>query len=328
MKQTTTIYKLLFLPVALLLAGCTDYEADTVDTPEILFRTGVTQVTEGTRAITYDSVEELEAERSFTCAVYDAGTPTPMPFISPTRVDWTGSGNLWEFSDGKHKWPKQGSLDFFAFFPADMPFTHSLGTPSTTTVSYSPTPTLTCIGMPVDNIPNNSTVDLTPSDNTKEFVYAIAKGLSQDGNGETGVRLDFKHVFARLKFTLSADNGTNVTVNRITIPDVYCNGTCTLGDSPSWSVDPSTDDLVITGTSATATYLVIPYDYSYNKTVKKTITVNATWHGWTELTKDVSTDVYINWELGTNNTYKLYTYKLTLDNYVLQVDKEKYTEQW
>ena len=309
MKQTTTIYKLLFLPVALLLAGCTDYEADTVDTPEILFRTGVTQVTEGTRAITYDSVEELEAQGSFTCAVYDAGTP--MPFISPTRVDWTGSGNLWEFSDGKHKWPKQGSLDFFAFFPADMPFTHSLGTPSTTTVSYSPTPTLTCKNLPVE---------LSPSDNTKEFVYAIAKGLSQDGNGETGVHLQFKHVFARLKFNLSAANGTNVTINSIKIPGICRNGICTLGDTPSWSEDlDNSGNLVITGTSGTATYLVIPHNYG-----PTTITFNATWHGWTELTKDVSVSVNLNWELG-----KSYNYEIkALQDYVLKVDVTKYTEQW
>lgn len=292
---------LLFIPAALLLAGCSSDDGGSGDTSKILLRTGVTEVTEGTRASTYDVVADLEAEGSFTCAAYEAGTTTP--FISPTRVDWTGSGNVWEFSDGEHRWPRKGSLDFFAYFPATLPDYAS--------VSYSPSAsTLTCTNLPVA---------LTPEDGTKEFVYAIAKGQSQNDHIESGVSLYFKHVFARLKFDLSAANGTNVTVNSITIPGVYRNGTCILGDSPSWSGLDNTGDLVITGTSATATYLVIPNNY-----VTKTITVNATWNGWTEnITKDVTASVDIDWMLGYS-----YTYELTLDNYVLQVNAEKYTEQW
>ena len=73
-----------------------------------------------------------------------------------------------------------------------------------------------------------------------------------------------------------------------------------------------------TGTTETTHFVVIPKDYG-----SKTLTVNATWDDWSNVTMDVTANVDFNWEPG-----KKYTYNLTLAKYILIVDTQKFTEQW
>ena len=321
MKKGKTYIGLLLLTAGLL-AGCSGDSASSIEPEPQDTKTGIKinadvwRVMEGTRATTYDNQAALQTEGSFTCGVYTENTTTA--YVSPTAVDWNGAPtSQWLFSDGKHYWPSTGNLDFFAYMPATKPdyvsaVTYAVnGTPA-------PAPFLTCANMPIT---------LTPADATKEFIWALTTGQNKAGQGASGVTMNFKHPFARIKFKLSTESGTNVKVNSITIPAVYRDGTCTLTGTSStavsaWSsLSDNAGDLVITGDPATNNdmfYLVIPNNYG-----SKTLTVNATWNDWSNVTKNVTASVAFNWEPGYS-----YTYTLTLSKYALVVSTEKYTEQW
>ena len=327
MKRTKrNTYLWLLLATMLLLVTPGIFSAcssdDPIPTPnnapdsEILMDASVWQVMEGTRATTFDNDAALRGETGgFKCAIYYENTTNQ--YLDYTTVNWSGSQWLW--SDGKHYWPPSDNLDFFAYMPATKPSYVSsitnaiIGTGS----GNEPQPYFTCANLPLT---------LTPIDATKEFIWALTRGQNKTDNA-SGVTMNFKHPFARIKFKLSAASGTNVTVNSITIPGVYPNGKCTLAGTGNtatctWSnLSDSSNNLIISGTPATnddAVYLVIPNDYG-----SKTLTANATWSDWSTATKNVSTSVVFNWEAGNS-----YTYTLTLSKEGLIVDTSKYTEQW
>ena len=317
--MTTLLATMMLLATGFIFSACsTDDPIPTPNTApdsEISLNADVWQVMEGTRATTFDNASRLQAEASFTCAIYNENTPDQ--FLSYTTVVWSGSQWLW--NDGKHYWPTSGNLDFFAYMPA------SANNPGYVSVTYAivggeygdePRPYFNCTNLPIS---------LTPTDATKEFIWALTRGQNRTDNA-SGVTMNFKHPFARIKFKLSAASGTNVTVNRITIPGVNRNGHCILSGTGStatstWESLTNSGNLVISGTPATnddAVYLVIPNNYG-----TKTLTVNATWSDWGTATKDVSANVNFNWEVGNS-----YTYSLTLSKEALIVNEEKYTEQW
>lgn len=302
--QLQLLATLLLLITAFVLSACSSDDTNTTpnaaNDSEIRFDVGVWNMMEGTRATFYTDAQ-LQNE-GFMCAAYNAGDVTE--YISPVEVNW--DGDSWEFEGGKRYWPASGSLDFFAYSPQTPPAYISGSTYTT-----ARTPQFTCNDLPTT---------LTPTDATKEFVWALTAGQSKAGQGASGVAMTFQHPFARVKFKLSAASGANVTVNRITIPYVCCDGTYTYGTG--WSSQADNDqDLVISGNPATnddAAYLVIPNNYG-----SKTLTVNATWSDWGTATKDVSANVDFSWEAGYS-----YTYTLTLSKEALIVDVNKYTEQW
>lgn len=317
---TMLLVALLLSATVCMLTACSS--DDTIPTPnntpasEILMDANVWQVMEGTRATTFDNDAALRGETGgFKCAIYYENTTNQ--YLDYTTVNWSGSQWLW--SDGKHYWPPSDNLDFFAYMPATKPSYVSsitnaiIGTGS----GNEPQPYFTCANLPLT---------LTPIDATKEFIWALTRGQNKTDNA-SGVTMNFKHPFARIKFKLSAASGTNVTVNSITIPGVYPNGKCTLAGTGNtatctWSnLSDSSNNLIISGTPATnddVVYLVIPNNYG-----SKTLTANATWSDWSTATKNVSTSVVFNWEAGNS-----YTYTLTLSKEGLIVDTSKYTEQW
>ena len=135
----------------------------------------------------------------------------------------------------------------------------------------------------------------------------------------------FKHPLALIKFVITAASGTNVQINSISISDLYSSGTCTYnGTAMTWSGQSGSTAMTIAqelkrgGTTETTPFVVIPNNYG-----SKTLTVNATWDDWSNVTMDVTANVDFNWEPG-----KIYTYNLTLAKYILIVDTQKYTEQW
>lgn len=157
----------------------------------------------------------------------------------------------------------------------------------------------------------------------KEFIYALTTGQNKADQGASGVTMTFKHPFARVCFKLSAESGTNVTVNSITIPNLYTGGTFT--HSSGWASPTGDTDLVISGNPAgnpatgDSYYLVIPNNYG-----TKTFSVNFTWKEWDEdHNTTFTTPLDINWQAGYS-----YTYKLTITKDDLKVDIEKFTEQW
>lgn len=282
---------------------------------EIRFNPGVWNFMEGTRAATFNSNEDLQAG-TFKCYAYEDGTTNL--YIDGSTVSY--SVDQWLFDDGKHYWPVSGALNFFAFMPADLEntsctFDQTAYDSSTNPDGYSEdSPRIVCTNLPV--------AITKGSDASKELVVAYTANQSKTGQGASGVTLTFKHPFAKVKFKLAAASGTNVKVNSITIPSIKRNGIFAFnGTTPEWTLSGDDADFVLSGNPATdddAFYLVIPSNYG-----SKTLTVNATWSDWSNVTKDVSADVTFNWTAGYS-----YTYTLTLSKYALTVSTEKYTEQW
>lgn len=135
----------------------------------------------------------------------------------------------------------------------------------------------------------------------------------------------FKHPFALIKFVITEASGTHVKINSVSIADLKTSGKCTYnGTEMTWSGQSGSADISIAqelkrgGTTETTPFVVIPNNYG-----SKTLTVNATWDDWSNVTVDVTANVDFNWEPG-----KIYTYNLTLAKYILIVDTQKYTEQW
>lgn len=328
MKQSILFFQklCLLLSAILLLAGCSgsdseEQEKDGDSQPEIRLNAEVWNMMEGTRATTYDDLAALQAG-TFKCYAFVDGETTQ--YISGSTVSYSASE--WTFDDGKHYWPATGALNFLAYMPHDL---------ANTCCTIDPTAYVNpgnldgysedCARVVCTNLP----VEITKGiDTTKELLIAYAAQQDKAGSVPAKqstpgkVALTFKHPFAKVRFVLSAASGTNVKVNSITIPAIKNNGSFTFdGSTTTWTPNGDYANLVISGNPATdndAVYLVIPNDYG-----SKTLTVNATWDDWSNVTTNVSASVNFNWTAGYS-----YTYTLTLSKYALKVDTEKYTEQW
>lgn len=290
---------------AALLSGCSGDDSpnqannNNEKDSEIRLNAEVWRVMEGTRATTYDG--STITSEPFKCYAYNDGGTSP--YLDGLTVSY--SAGQWSFDAGRQVWP-DNALDFFAYMPATKP---DYITELTYAVSGEPTaphPYFTC--------------DMTQTVN-KEFIWALTTGQNREDQGASGVTMTFKHPFARIYFQLSNESGSSVTINSITISgeDFYTTGTCTFdGTTSTWSDKDNQGSL---GPLAIGIpYIVIPNDYGSSKT----ITVNATWDEWGTFTTGVtSSPLTINWQAGYS-----YTYTLTLSKYALNVDVNKYTEQW
>ena len=315
-------YIALCLLVTLLASACSKDGADGNEVTnrneakkEIGIKPDVWKMAEATRATTYDNSALVSS--GFKCTAYNAGTATVNTDanINGTSVTWSDS--RWVFYGGSRYWPTSGDLDFFAYAPTSPSYvavTYAVaGTPA------AAAPHFTCSDLPLS---------LTPSDATQEFIWALTTGQNKADQGESGVTMTFRHPFARVKFKRSASSSANVTVNSITIPAIYRDGTCTLTGTgntatSTWSgLDDNDDGLVITGSPATSDdtfYLVIPNNYG-----SKTLSVAITWKEWdVEYSETLTAPLTINWAAGYS-----YTYSLTITKNDLKVDVEKFTEQW
>lgn len=314
--------------LAVMLAACsnsdsTDDSTGTSPQNEIRLRADVWHVMQGTRATTYDNNAALQAE-SFKCFAYNGGTTTA--FINGSDVSYADS--KWAFTDGKKYWPATGSLDFFAYMPAEKPAYISA-------VSYTAarTPTITCTSLPM--------TAATQGADLKEFVWAITTGQNKTDQGESGVTIKFLHPFARIDFKLSASH-PNIIINSITLKGIQNNGTCTLnGTTSTWTPSGDATDFEMTLTGDAATFnnnpntpqpiggyaesahtsiplLMVPQTWAGE------IKVNATWDKWgLPSTQTVSTTIPTTWAAGYS-----YTYTLTINEADLIVNTAKYTEQW
>lgn len=320
MKRTNGHIGIVLLLAAGLLAGCAgsgdEPTAGGGESPkEIRLTPNVWRVMDGaaarqqggTRATTFDNPTALQTEASFKCSAYEAGTTTG--YFTGANVAWNDRiSDDWAFTTAKY-WPAPVSnavpavypfdLDFFAYMPATPP-------------AYITAVTYTTARSPQFTCNMTQTID-------KEFIWALTTAQNKDSNSGT-VDLDFKHPFARINFTLSPASGTHVTINSISIDgsNFYTTGTCTFdGSASTWSDKGGSASLG--SFSVNVPYLVIPNNYG-----SKTITVNATWDDWSDVTKNVTSGaVTINWQPGYS-----YTYTLTLREETLIVETTKYTEQW
>ena len=314
MKRTDGIFRFMVLLAAGLLAGCSGDDTSDAGTEatEIRFNADVWRVMEGSRATTYDNAAALQSEGSFTCSAYVAEGTTP--YISSSPVAW--NTDKWEFADGKHYWPAEGSLDFFAYMPATKP-SYIVGS-----ITYAvsgepavPAPQFTCAALPLSD---------TGQSSTKEFVYALTTGQSKAAQGATGVALNFKHPLARITLQWSAADHTGITINSIAFKNVMNSGTCVIDGTtgnPSWTPPGDAADFTADFTAADmgGPFLVVPQTFTGGNV---TIEVNATKEGDTEtFTATVATA----WAAGYSYTY---SFTLNFKAKELIIDTTKYTEQW
>lgn len=308
MRKVST-YKTMFtlLSAMILLAGCSGDDSFNGNESgnAIAFNTNVNGFF--SKASTYNSKDDLKTEGSFTCTAYNATTTTP--YIDASTVVWNDTendgANKWQFANGiKHGWPGASTLDFFAYMPAAKPsYITSISYPSARSAQF------------VCTLP-------TDQSSTKEFVCALATDKTK-ANSSTGVSMEFKHHFARLRFAMSDASGDNVTINSVTISGIKTTGTCTFNGTTSTWVTSGDDSYVrATAIDGTTPYLVIPNTYAAGAI---TITVNATWTGISNTTvnKTATNNKTITWEPGYS-----YLFSLKLSGDILIVDTEKFTEQW
>ena len=315
--------KILILTLAIgLLTACSTDDADSQQSEEgrqeeILLKTDVRQVMEGTRAATFDDDAALQREAQFTCVAYQANTTTV--YIPSTTVDWTSS-DQWAFNNGTdhYYWPETGNLDFFGY----MPVSHSNISSIAYTAAHNVT--FTCSGLPMTNTGQDSSL--------KEFMFGMA--LAQNsGNASSGVPLTFQHPFARIKLQLSASH-PDITINSITFKSIYNNGSYDHNASTKWTTSGTATDFVLTLTGTARIfnskpsspqqqigeyYIMIPQDWAGD------IEVNADCQFWGETKNypNLTTTVPTTWQPGYS-----YTYTFTISPDDLKVDITKFTEQW
>jgi len=343
MKQSVLFFQRisLLLSAVMLLAGCSgsdseEQEKGEVSQPEIRLNADSWQVMEHTRATTFDNASALQTEAHFTCTVYNANNTTT--YITATTVNWV-NGTEWLFSDGKHYWPSSGSLDFFAYMPAEKPS-------YITSIAYTTarSPQVTCTNLPMTNEGQGSSL--------KEFVYALTTDQNKEGQGVSGVTMKFYHPFARIRFQLSASH-PDIIINSITLKELKSGGTCTFSNTSgtpmfnastwsSWTPSDGTVNFVLSLAGDAATFNSNPasavpigaYSGGQHRSVDfimvpqtfaGDIEVNATWTDWGEsIAHTVSTSIpSLTWAPGTS-----YTYTFTITETDLKVDTEKFTEQW
>ncbi len=282
----------------------------TPENQEIKLNASVWQTMEGMRATTYVAGDVSDAFK-----VYAYFHNTTNNYINGEVVNYSGGVSSW--AGTPQRWPNSESLDFFAYMPTGLYYTYC--TFDHEAYANPGNPRIVCENLPVGIIHG--------TDDTQELVMAYTANQSKALHGASGVTMTFKRPFARIYFKLSDASGSAVSINSITISSIYNNGVCVMNGTLNpqtftWTPSGSTTDFTVSGTPATdaaACYLVIPQGNGD----PKTFTVNATWTDWSNVTKNVSANVAVDWQAGYS-----YTYTFTLSKYALKVDTSKYTEQW
>ena len=336
MKMKKPHYIYISMLAAILLAACSKDDGDSSQPAveekgrsEICVKTNVSNMQ--SRATTIDNTTlheydlKIDAYYNGTNGVFLDGVMLHYDSAEPAALKW----KFWDASEEEqlhYYWPFEGSktpegdlastLDFVGFCPFEKPA--YIGAPTydhTTGVSF------TC--------DMSSYMTIASQSSMQEFLVSVlnAQTLATQTAAGGAVPLVFKHPFALIKFVITAASGTHVQINNIRIGGLYTAATCTYdGTTMSWgSYDDETkatmtiaQTLKIGGTTETTPFVVIPKNYG-----TKTLTVNGTWDDWSAVTKDISTDISINWEPGC-----IYTYNLTVTPLALKVDVNKFTEQW
>lgn len=305
-----------------LLAGCAGSDENEIpgaDRQPILLNAGIQQITEGTRATTFDNATALQTERSFTCVAYNANTTTE--YISPTTVNWNSTTSQWEFNSGAshYYWPLPSTpggtypaLDFFAYMPNEANKPNYIGSLEYT-VDHNVT--FSC-----ENLPNSATGQTS----THEFVYDVATGRNKTNSGVSGVTLTFRHPFARIRMRWAEYDHSEITSLTIKLKNIKNNGSYNKDASPQWTPSGDNTDFTVTTLDANdadplTNYLVVPQDWTGE------IEVTASWNDWgdTPVAHTLTATVPTEWLPGNSYTY---TFRITPED--LTVDTSGYTEQW
>lgn len=188
----------LFLPIILLLAGCTNEN------------TGIDEGTGDAIAFDCSTTPNMRAAETTTdnmqyfrvSAIWDKAGTGYATFMNNQLVE--KQEDEWVYSPIKH-WPGYGSVSFFAYSPAT-----SSGMES----------------FQINKDDNTVTIGYKVS---KEYQqqedFIVATNLDSDSNP---IRLDFKHVLSNITFRVRGkdeDSGATLRVKEITLSNVYGEGT-------------------------------------------------------------------------------------------------------
>ncbi len=313
-----------FLLAAAMLTGCGGSSDSFEDEPqnvtdnespqEIRLKADVWRMMEGTRATFYET--GTLASGSFTAAAYSANTTTA--YFTPVTVNW--DTDKWIFSDGKHYWPSEGALDFFAYMPAAVPSYITDMSDVASLVTYTArNPQFKCKNLPMTYDSESSSAG--QGSGLQEFVYALKTNRTKALDGASGVTLDFLHPFTKIILQLSSTQA-DIHINKITLKGIKNNGT--YAHSSGWTPTGDATNLVLTldgnysANDVIGTLLMIPQDWAGE------IEVNATWTDWgAQLPHILKTTKATTWAAGTS-----YTYTFTITETDLIVNTTKFTEQW
>lgn len=303
------------LTACVLLASCSGSDGDAAEAPatttdvddnSIRFNANVWRMIQGAprRATTYDNAAALQGEtEGFRAFIYNAGTTTSYNSGGGSVVKW--ETDKWVFQDGKHYWPASGNLDFFAYMPAT-----GVGYVSGVTYAATPDVTFTCTGLTAAE----------QDASLKEFVYAIKTGQNKDGQGASGVTLNFQHPFARVNLQWASYDHSGITLNSIKFKGIKNNGT--YSHTGGWTPGGENVDFTVTTLAengAALPYLVVPQAWAGE------IEVNASWNDWGDspVAHTLTKTIPVTWAAGTS-----YTYTFTISPDDLTVNTTNYTEQW
>ena len=313
-----------------LLTGCSSDDSGAQrpavgEQSEIAFNADVWRMKESTRVATIDGNTALQAE-DIRIDAYHHGTAED--YISGAQLHYDdGAWKFWDSANDVQRhyyWPFDGSqsasgatsstLDFVGTCPYVQPGYVS-------SVAYD--------GSAV-SVSCDMSDYMTSASQSSVSEYLVALTASQTLATQTdaggAVPMTFRHPFAMVKFAIATASGTAVKINSVSIGALPTAATCGYdGTDVTWSsltgsaAITAAEELQVGGSlTETTPLLVIPSNYG-----TKTLTVNATWTDWSDVTKDISTDLSFNWQPG-----YIYTYTLTVTKYALKVDTSKFTEQW
>jgi hypothetical protein len=220
--------------------------------------------------------------------------------VNNETVSYSTTNKIWQ-TTATHYWPGVGStVNFYAYYPTSIlnNITHTTG--STPVFSYT--------------VPDNAAnqIDILSSSKT-----------SVAGNSYSQTPVDFKHIFAAVKFSVGTSGMPSGTISKVTLNNILYRGTYSLGgtwapnitDKKSFSqvVSASTN----TGTAITSdatTFMMMPQTLSDDASITLTYSNGGT------LTKAITG----TWEAGKTYTYNL-SKTIPVANFDYTGDVQSYT---
>ncbi len=275
---------------------------------------------------------------NFSVSAYVKGTDTK--YIDNARVWYFADFDEWSFSKYGDKidlyncyWPKDVSLDFFAYMPMHTDLNNACITQNSLSYNVADGPSF------------SSTIPLTSGgqENLQELIYAFTPDknssnlkettvLDENGNKVTvkAVELEFKHPFAVVYLKLKRGH-------RMKLETVSFDGMKYIGNykhNGGWTLSDDTENLVVSvgkripqeinyGNVFAGPFLVLPQDLSGVTMSIKGITDNTGDSDLNVTGKQIAQSGVSKWEAG-----KAYTYSLDLGDNAEEVLFEVSVEAW
>lgn len=239
-----------FVIVALTLVSCSNDEI--LDSPEtqnsegaIEFRTLTDkQPSNGLRAAITDETNIL----SFTLAgiKMKSGSPTADPYLFNGFDITKGESGSWDYTP-KRYWPKDLTVDFYAYSPA-----------SSTNVKKGANEGLTNF---VSTRKITYTVPTIKTNDAQED-FLVARAIGQDGTagkGENSVKLQFEHALSRVMFfARTTQKSVTYTIDKIELVNLYGTGKIDL-TSNTWTPEGTKNTNYTVDMGSSPAYLLNDY---------------------------------------------------------------------